>query len=232
MSVKNTSWHGLTVMSNFTWAKGISSTLWGQSDQGIVWDYRYLNLYAGPFAATPKLRSVTGYSYQLPFGRGMGFVSSSGPVLNALVSGWSVSGILSLQSGTPDVAEGADTTGTGDSNGVNRICDPGIVPGGRSYLKWFNTACFVAPPFGTLPNSPLGAITDPGINNWDISIRKSTSTGFPKESGRFDFEAGFYNAWNHVQWGNPTFNRTNANFGRISTTRPARQIQFSLKYVF
>jgi len=230
--IKNTSWHGLTLMSNFTWAKDITTSLWGQSDQSIVWDYRYANLYAGPNPATPKFRSVTGYSYQIPLGRGMALASSLGPVLNTLASGWRISGITTFQSGSPDVVEGSDTTGTGDSFGVNRICNGNSVPGGRSYLQWINASCFVAAPFGTLPNSPLGAITDPGLSNWDISIGKSTLTHFPNDAGRVDFEAGFFNAWNQVEWGDPQNNMSKPNFGRIATTRPARQIQFSLKYLF
>jgi len=232
--IKNTTWHGLTLMGNFTWAKDMTMTIEGQSDESMVWDSRYVNtsMYAGPSPETPKFRSVIGYSYQLPFGRGMAIAPSSGRVLNAMVSGWRVSGITTFQSGSPTGIEGTDTTGTGDSFGVNKTCNPNNVPGERSYLKWFNTSCFVPAPFGTLPNSPIGAITDPGLNNWDISIGKSTQVSFPRDSGRVDFEASFFNAWNQVQWGDPQYNLSQPNFGRISTTRPARQIQFNLKYVF
>jgi hypothetical protein len=230
--VKNTVWHGVTLMSSVTWAKDITTSLWGVSDQAPIWDYKYANLYPGPNPSTPKLRSVTGYSIQLPFGRQKAVGGSSGPVLNAFIGDWTISGITVFQSGSPDFVRGPDTTGTGDSFGVNRVCNPNNVPGGRSYLHWFNTACFAAAPFGTLPTAGLGVINDPGINNWDISIGKSIRTNLPSDTGRLDFQASFFNAWNHTQWGDPTNNMSSSTFGRITTTRPARQVQFALKYRF
>jgi hypothetical protein len=49
------------------------------------------------------------------------------------------------------------------------------------------------------------------------------------------FRADFFNAWNHTQWGpavNSTLQSGNVNAGRINGTRPARQVQLSMKYSF
>jgi len=60
-------------------------------------------------------------------------------------------------------------------------------PGGRNRFHWFNTSCFVAAPYGTYGNSTFGAVTTPGINNWNLTVEKSTPTNFPKDIGRVDF---------------------------------------------
>lgn len=101
-------------------------------------------------------------------------------------------------------------------------------------MEYINTGCFVNPPTATWPNSPLGAITFPGINNWDLGLLKTTTTGFPKESGRLEFRADMFNAFNHTQWGgiNNTFYPGSTVFGTITATRPARTVEFALKYFF
>src|SRR5262249_40255704 len=54
-SIKNNRWHGLTVLSSFTFAKNIVSSNLGQSDQGNVHgDYPYI--WQGPARLTPRYR--------------------------------------------------------------------------------------------------------------------------------------------------------------------------------
>ena len=117
----------------------------------------------------------------------------------------------------------------------NRVCDARDVPGGRNRFQWFNTACFQQPAFATWGNSNLGVITQPGINNWNLSLAKSMKIPVPKETGRIEFRANFFNAFNHTQWTESTTSTVqsgNINAGRILNTRYPRSIQFSLAYLF
>ena len=127
-----------------------------------------------------------------------------------------------------------DFSGTGLINyGVPlQVCNPTHVPGGRGPLQWFNTACEVGAPYGTYGTAHLGAVTTPGTNNWDMAIEKSTLSHFPKESGRIDFRLDMFNAFNHTQFGAPDDYFTDPGYGQIFSTRPARQLQATLKYVF
>jgi hypothetical protein len=116
----------------------------------------------------------------------------------------------------------------------DRICDARSVPGGRNRLQWFNTACFAQPAFGTFGNSHIGVYEDPGINNWNLALAKSTRVNVPNENARIEFRLDLFNAFNHTQWANAT-NTTlvsNVNAGRIGATRPPRQMQFSLSFQF
>jgi carboxypeptidase family protein len=237
-SFKNANpWRGLTLITNFQWTKNIVSSHWGFSDIGNM-DFRNPYTWAGDYTAAPPRRLVFGYYYQLPFGHGKPYGNSLNPVLDHFVSGWNVSGISTFASGgwAPIVDFGPDSAGQGLITLPNRICDPNSVPGGRTRLLWWNPACIIHNPnYGTYGNSNIAAFTVPGINNWDISIQKSTRTGFPRDSGEIQFRLDMFNGFNHTQWGSPTqyiYPGSAPNDGRISDTRPPRQMQVSLKYIF
>jgi len=230
-SIKNREWHGLTFVSNFTWAKGLAPSDMIESDNGVSNIFAPYIL-AGDAQWVPRRSFVAGYNYTLPFGRGRALASSAGPVLNKFVNGWSLSGIAFFSTGSPQpIYTEDDLSGTALTRAYpNRICDPGNAP--RTRFEWFNPACFEEAPFGTWPNSPMGAITMPGINNWDLSISKDTRTGFPNESGRVQFRVDMFNAFNHTQWADPQVFFPAVNFGAIEGTRPARKIQFALRFFF
>jgi Carboxypeptidase regulatory-like domain len=236
-SFKNSNpWHNLTLITNFQWSKNIVSSYWGRADRANE-NFRQPYIWAGNSPTAQPGRLVVGYNYQLPFGRGKAYGSSINPILDRLVSGWSVSGISTFAKGTwASIRDtGKDTSGTGESHMPYRICNPNNVPGGRSYLEWWNPACLEPATFGTNGNTPLDAFTVPGINNWQISIAKFTRTGFPRETGEIQFRADMYNAFNHTQWATPDqsiSDYSDVENGRIFSTRPSRQIQLSLRYIF
>ena len=78
----------------------------------------------------------------------------------------------------------------------------------------------------------LGAVTDPGINNWNIATAKRIPLDFLKEGHALEFRGDFFNAWNHTQWLSSDKSMTSATYGRITSTHPARQVQFALRYLF
>jgi hypothetical protein len=231
-SIRNNYWRGLTFMSSFTFAKNIVSSYLGNSDQGNIHaDYAYI--WQGPARLTPKFRFVNAFSWELPFGKGKTWATSG--IAALLAGGWTYSGTLDLTSGSPNWVTTNDVSGTGYGAMPDRICDARDVPGGRNRFQWFNTACFAQPQFGTFGNSHMGVYDDPGINNWNMSFAKATPIGGLSESGRVEFRADLFNAFNHTQWGpasSSTVQSGNVNSGRITSTRPPRQIQLSLRYIF
>ncbi|MBM3740444.1 MAG: hypothetical protein FJW39_32230 [Acidobacteria bacterium] len=235
VSFKNNTWKRLTLISSFTFAKNLVSSNLGNSDQGNT-NHRVPYLWAGPARLTPRLRWVSTYSYDLPVGRGSVWNPSS-RALSSVVSGWTFSGIIDLTTGAWNAVTTNDLTGTGLAGSAHpdRICDARNVPGGRSYLQWFNTACFTQPAFGIWGNSAFGAFEDPGIANWNMALAKSVALPQITEASRIEFRADLFNALNHTQWGSAaavTVQSGNVNAGRISSTRPPRQMQFSLRMFF
>lgn len=234
VSLRNRSWHNLSLIANFTWQKSIVSDDIGSSDEGQS-NYRYPYIFSGTSGITPINLFVTGYSYQLPLGRGKEFANSLNPLLDGLLGGWLVSGITSFSSGSPQPVQTQDESNTGEGLPfASQVpgCDPRLVPGGRSRFKWFNTACFVNPAFGTYGNSRLGAITEPGINNWDISAGKVIAMRFLSDATRVQIRGDLFNAFNHTQWGAPSENLTSTTYGQISSTRDPRIVQLSLRLSF
>ena len=72
-----------------------------------------------------------------------------------------------------------------------------------------------------------------GVKSIDFGIFKNFP--MPWESHRLTVRADLFNAFNHVQYGFPTTDITNANFGRIlgtATSYSPRTIQFSLRYQY
>jgi hypothetical protein len=193
-------------------------------------------------------RFIVNYNYELPFGQHQG-------VLDKLTSGWSVSGVTTVQSGTPmtitdqaggtvyglgtfDVARAQICPGTNygaiaTSGGVEQRL------GGVSGTGFLNISAFCKPPVA--PNSPdgatlfgntgIGVIRGPGQFNWDISIVKLTKL---TERQRLEFRTEFFNAFNHAQFSNPaTAVSTPSTFGQITSTSVGpRILQFALKYQF
>jgi hypothetical protein len=239
VSLKNNPWHGLSMMSNFMWAKNLTTMDASTSEQDSV-DFRYPYIWTGPADFTPAKSLTLGYNYTLPFGKGRALASSAGPVLDKVVSGWTISGITRFSTGAPWRVVGPDNSGGSNTSGsadLNKLagCNPNNVPGGKNRFAVFNAACFALPPYGVMGNATIGSITSPGVNNWDLSLAKVTRTRFPKESGEVQFRAEMFNAFNHTQWASPdTYGPTSVEptLGWVFSTRPPRLVQFTLKYIF
>jgi hypothetical protein len=230
-SVHNNYWHGLTLQSSFTYAKNIVSSYLGNSDQGNVHgDYPYI--WQGDARLTPRFRLVNAFSYQLPFGKGKQYASQG--FGRAILGDWIFSGATDFTSGAPNWVTTVDTSQTSYGAMPNRICDARNVPGGRNRNQWFNPNCFTQPAFGTFGNSNMGVYTDPGIDNWNLAFARNIRIPKPFEGGQLKFRAELFNAFNHTQWGPATATTliSNVNAGRITSTRPPRQVQLSLTYIF
>jgi hypothetical protein len=204
----------------------------------------------GPVGFSHPQRVVINYSYDLPLGQHTG-------ALGLLANGWNVSGVTTMQDGTP-------LTITNQNNGT--VYDIGTFDQARAQVcpgynygqlgtsgtatqriyGYFNTSAInctapAAPnsvaafPGGPLPtmfgNSGPGIILGPGNFNWDISIVK---TFHITERQQVIFRSEFFNTFNHPQFSNPAVAIDSpATFGQITTTSVnPRLIQFALKYLF
>ncbi len=228
-TVKNNQWHGLTTQSNFTWAKNLASSRTGSSDHGNI-NFRVPYIWAGPSAITPYFWFINSLNYQTPKVAVTKF-------LRPVVNDWVVSAVYTAATGSPEPVTDQDLSGTGLSGASslaqpNRICNPNQGSNIHTKLQWFNTGCFVDPAFGVWGNSTLGAVTEPGINNWNIAMAKRMPLSFLRENHALEFRADLLNAFNHTQWMTSDRNMRSATYGQVTSTRPARQIQFALRYLF
>ena len=81
---------------------------------------------------------------------------------------------------------------------------------------------------------------NPGIHNWDMALFKIVPLGSGAKGPQLQFRWEAYNVFNHTQYAtvdttarfNPAGEQINATFGRITSTRPPRQMQASIRVQF
>lgn len=179
--------------------------------------------------------------YDLPFGRGQMFVSDAQGWTGQLISGWSLSSIVTIQSGFPLTQQlSYNPSNNGDTrNPVRPFLNPNfsgpLVLGNPN--QWFNPAAFLAPPAnsGFYGNAGRSIIPGPGLGTWDFSVLKNTQI---RETVRLQFRLEIFNLLNRANFNTPnlivfTPTGVNGTAGAItSTSTTARQLQVALKLLW
>lgn len=240
---------GGTLLVAYTNAKLLATadslTSWleggGTGGVGQVQDWNNLKNERSLASQDVSQRLVVSYVLDLPFGRGKRFLGNVSGVSDKLVSGWGVDGVTTLQKGFPlKLTYGGSTPLSSLGLGIGTL-RPSVISGcdtsasGSSQLdRWFNTACFVAPPdfgFGTESRVDSNLRQD-GVKNFDFAAFKKTTFG-PGERMNLEFRAEFFNIFNHPQFAAPNTTLVSPNFGVVnSTLGNPRLVQFGLKFTF
>jgi hypothetical protein len=133
------------------------------------------------------------FIYDLPFMR-----HASNAFARALVGGWEVSGIVTIESGLP-----INITMTGDpgGNGVggnNRPDKVGALVAPHTKQQWITDSAFGAPAVGVWGNLPYDAVRGPGRDNWNLSLFKNFVISEARGS-QFELRLETFNTFNHPQ---------------------------------
>jgi hypothetical protein len=223
--------NGLTYLLTYTWSKTLS-------DAGDLLNGGSTSGYRAPWVpglgpsfdrslADFDLRQVFHFSggYQLPFGKDKRFLNT-GAAANAVLGGWAVNWIATLQGGQPIGL----TCPTSTTSGTN--CDDlqvagqsqklGLHTDSNGKLSWFgNPAAFQQPcqlgTSGPIPNSPPGCVAMTGTNILGGNPSTTTGPGFHRldfsafkafqltERFSMQFRAEFFNIVNHPNFNAPNF---------------------------
>lgn len=198
-------------------------------------------------------RATVSVLYNLPFGSGQRFLSSSH--IDRLISGWQYNVIMTLESGRPIGVTGATNQGVASRPNINPNVSIKVPHPSRSVLyttgslEWFNPEGFVDPPdysFGNVPRY-FGNVRGPGTENFDMSLFKTTPI---TEGTTLEFRIEAYNALNHDNLsmpgtafvaGPPAVSsnpyaegglNTSSTFGMITASGPIRNVQLAAKFFF
>lgn len=244
---------GLNFLVNYTRAKNLEengtggnssfSQNGGTTNPLDSWNLRKEKSYAPLDLPNVFVSSV---GYELPFGVGKPFAGQPGFV-RAVLGGWAVNGILTLESGFP-----TDIRTPNSSSGqlFTTYNVPDIVSGVSEYLPnkgvngWFNPAAFTQP--GTVLNAvgkPITLFGDiarragrgPGTRNLDFSVFRNFQI---REKIRLQFRAEAFNISNTPAFFLPAANSPeltigNSSFGLLAASAAvARQVQFGMKLYF
>jgi hypothetical protein len=222
----------LTLLASYTYGKSLDQS---SSIQEQVYPYNYREEYA-PSAFDIKHNFVVSYNYELPFAELTGKA-------NRLTDGWSLSGITRFASGLPVTfaSFGDNALVYVQNNGVNSVSIdlPNHAPGDleinhnpRNGLPYFNTSLFTPNALGTQGNAKRRFFYGPGINNFDVALRKMTKL---TETKSLEFRFETFNTFNHAQFypnGSVDGNISSPTFGHVLKAAPPRIGQVALKVTF
>ena len=214
---------GLTLLNSFTWEHSLdnaSASLEGntpapQDGNNIRADYSQSD-YNLPVA------DILSLVYELPFGHGRRFLNTTNPLVDGVLGGWQISGIDTLQAGTPfnitygpNGAQAVSPQISANYRGANayrpnHVAGQPITQGktnraaNTGYVNYINPLAFVAPPIKDAAGnvlSPFGnASRNPGrtpaFYQTDLALNKKFST--PIEGLKVEFRTEFYNLFNHT----------------------------------
>jgi hypothetical protein len=191
-------------------------------------------------------RFLATFLYQLPFGRGKTFLGNSSKLVNEIVGGWTVTGLLLFQSGPfLTVSTLNDPSGTGYNifgslfgNGGPADTVKGVNPyANQSLSQWINPAAFVDPAnnIGRFGDSQDGAVVGPGTAAVSASLLKRFVVS---ERSYFEFGAQAANIINHPNYASPaTMTLGVPGFGQVTNLQSAegagpRQLQLTGRFIF
>jgi hypothetical protein len=210
---------GLTILGAFTWSRSLddSSATEGRNP--------YLGRgNRGPSLFDVPLSFVFSGIYELPFWRGR----PGAPLHERILGGWTIAGILNLQSGFPFTPTwSGDLTNTGTGTPPNRICDGRI--SNPTPQRWFDMQCFTAPAPFIFGNTSRNVLRGDAIQNMDFAVYKEFRI---TESHRVQFRAEFFNFTNHPSFAFPVATVNVPSAGQVFGASPGRIIQFGAKYSF
>jgi hypothetical protein len=202
--------HGLSTQLNYTYSHSLDMGPFSTGGGQIVNPYNFRSDY-GNSADDLRNRFVGNYVWQIPF-----FANRSS-LVRTVAAGWSVSGIVTVQSGpTVNVTISADQANTGQtSQRPNRVGPIHAESCGRVLTNCVNSSAFALPAAYTYGNAGRNLFAGPGFVTFDTALAKT----FPIHEGlAFQFRADAYNTLNHPNWGPPSGNWSSAaTFGNITT---------------
>jgi outer membrane receptor protein involved in Fe transport len=215
---------GLTLLNSFTWSHALdnaSSTLEANTpDPQNGYD---LNADYGQSDYNLPIANVTSFVYDLPVGKGQRYLAGSNSLVNAVIGGWQISGIVTVQGGTPfnltytpAAANQVSPMLTQNWRGMS-LYRPNLVPGAHytqgkvklanGYVQYVNANALTLPstyvgnvaanglssPFGNLPKNYGRTMP---FYETDLDFNKKFNT--PIERVKVEFRSELYNIFNHT----------------------------------
>jgi len=252
---------GLAFLAAYTWSRSIdddSAVFSGSVSSGVPQNSYDFRADRGLSDFQVEHRIVFSYLYDLPLGAGRKWLNNPG-IINRIFGSWQTAGIATMQTGSPfTISMPASQAGTsissfgvpyrpdlvGDPNKAGPVAaNPGCSAPAQIHTPngWFNPCAFAQPSIpgpnvpGAFGTAGRNILIGPGLNNLDFSLLKDIP--FRHEGRRLQFRFEFFNLFNipHFDIPGRTFGESSLGLVQSSNvygSRPPRQIQLGLKYIF
>ena len=229
---------GFSFLVSYTWSKLIDTA-------SSVFD---ASILAGPVANFPVADSYnprlerdvsTGdiphnlcasFVWDLPWGPGRHFEPHG--LAGALLNGWQLAGIATLQSGIPiaiSQVTNFNAFGGFGTQRPNRVGDPALPSSDQGTARWFDTDAFQVAPQFTLGTTSRNPVRGPAYRNIDLALGKSVPLG---ASRSLELRVEAFNLTNTPPLGAPNGVLNSPGFGSITSAGDPRVIQLGLKVHF
>jgi hypothetical protein len=237
---------GLMLLNAFTWsqAKDNGAGSLENPNGNVPGPQDYYNMEADYALSgyNQPYNNTTSFVWELPFGQGRRWMKDANAIVDAIVGGWTFSGINTMTSGAPVtltytpaasfVVSGINQEFRGSNNyRPNVIGDP--YGDKNSITSYFSTTNVVIP---TDPSKPFGNAARNSVSGpsfWQLDFVASKNFRIPvgpQTNLQIRFEA--FNLLNRTNFQAPSGNRSTGAFGTITSTFDARQIQLGAKVSF
>jgi hypothetical protein len=173
---------------------------------------------------------VTSAVWDIPYG--VNRANRMPGVLGAIVNDWSVTGILTLQSGVPVAISQTTNNNAFAGFGTQRpniVGDPELPSDERSTSRWFNTSAFQAAAPFTIGTSSRNPIRGPGYKNLDLALMRRIPFATAKA---LEIRAEVFNVTNTPPFLAPNAQVGSAAFGTITAAGDPRVVQLAVKFLF
>ena len=152
--------------------------------------------------------------------------------LGALVNGWTLTGLLTLQSGSPLAITQTTNNNAFAGFGTQRpnlVANPTLPAAERSVSRWFDTKAFETSPQFTIGTSPRNPVRGPGYRNLDIALIRRVPL---RSNKNLEIRAEVFNLTNTPAFGPPNTILGSAAFGTIASAGDPRVVQLAVKLVY
>ena len=246
LEFRQRNWHGASLNANYTLSKTMGVETQGGDFTAAYTQFTNRDLMASYAPALTDRRHVVHVSgtYDLPFGAGRRWLTDG--VMEKIAGGWTVSTIVTFQSGTPFRI-------TGQNNTFNNLRDGGLILNGITqqdiqdriglYYDQAGLPYYLPPDWiaqvkadGSLASNNVPGtwgqifyLHGPHQTFTDFGISKAVNiTG----QVRFKFQTEILNAFNHPTFAQGTTALSSTQFGRANQTATSRRIEFRFNLEF
>ncbi|MBZ5554163.1 MAG: TonB-dependent receptor [Acidobacteriia bacterium] len=229
---------GFAVQGMYIFGKSIddASSIGGAGGGTVVQDENNLRADRGLSSFDVRHRVILNGTYEFPFGDRKRWLSKRS-FLADILGDWQASANAIVQSGnyyTPRVLGSAiNNSGTGanqsersDYNGL----PISLPPDQQTIDHFFNTVAFLDPPPGSFGDAGRNIIPGPGLVNLNMALNKIIRTRW--EGKRIEFRTQIQNVFNHPNFTGLNTVVDSTNFGRLTSTRGMRTVEFNLRFRF
>ena len=229
--------HGVSFLLAYTHSKLIddassvfSSTVLSSPNSSSLVAADTFRPYLERDSSSGDMPNVTSFSgiYDLPAGRGHRFASTG--IGDAVLGGWALNAIFSLQSGMPVTVTQATNNNSFAGFALQRpniVGNPSLPAGQRSPTHYFNTAAFATAPQFVIGTASRNPVRGPAYRDLDMALVKHTKLWAETD---MELRAEMFDVTNTPAFSQPNGSFGAAAFGSItSTTTDPRVVQFALR---